>query len=99
MSKISIWSPTNQQDFCLKGVTYTGNELRLRALLKINIARFNSIMRNSHNCDIVKMFKELWDKYNVTLQLFWNDEKQNNEIFYNNFWDLTHYENVTILSF
>ncbi len=29
MSEISIWSPINQQDFCLPGVFYTGKELRL----------------------------------------------------------------------
>ncbi len=28
MSEISIWSPTNQQDFWLPGVFYTGKELR-----------------------------------------------------------------------
>ncbi len=32
MSQISIWSPTNQQDFWLPCVFYTGKELRLGAL-------------------------------------------------------------------
>ncbi len=32
MSQISIWSPVNQQDFCLPGIFYTGKELRLGAL-------------------------------------------------------------------
>ncbi len=27
-NKISIWSPINQQDFCLSGVFYTGKELK-----------------------------------------------------------------------
>ncbi len=34
MSQIIIWSPTNQQDFWLSGVFYTGQELRLGALSK-----------------------------------------------------------------
>ncbi len=32
MSQIRIWSPINQQDFCLPGIFYTGKELRLGAL-------------------------------------------------------------------
>ncbi len=32
MSQISIWSPINQQDFCLPGMFNTGKELRLGAL-------------------------------------------------------------------
>ncbi len=28
MSEISIWSPVNQQDFCLPGIFYTGAEIR-----------------------------------------------------------------------
>ncbi len=36
MSQISISSPINQQDFWLPGVFYTGNELRLGAVLLIS---------------------------------------------------------------
>ncbi len=32
MSQISIWYPTNRQDFWLPGVFYTGKEMRLGAL-------------------------------------------------------------------